>query len=147
MLAGFASPLVVVVLADVALVQCWTVGLFWKHGGDVDWSFLRAPLDSRYGAVAFVFGLYLLLVLLAHGVFLFDAAGEGLLVGAVACVGVGLFFLFGPGEMYPDVEEFDEVNVASERFMQDMIRGFGWGFLTVATTSVVVTRTYGPVVW
>lgn len=155
-MVALASPLAVVALADLALVLCWTVGLFWKHGGDVDWSFLRGPLDSRYGAVVVVLSLYVLLALLAHGAFLLlEGSGEvlsGDVVGAVACVGVGLFFLVGPGEMYPDVEEraaAGEVvtSVAAERFFQDWIRGFGWTFLAVATTSLLVPWRYGPVVW
>jgi hypothetical protein len=60
-------PLAVVVLADVALPQLWTVGLLGKHGGGVDWTFLRAPFGSRYGAVTVVFGLYALVTALAHG--------------------------------------------------------------------------------
>lgn len=155
-MVALASPLAVVALADLALLLCWTVGLFWKHGGDVDWSFLRGPFGNRYGAVAAVFGLYLLLALLAHATFLLlDESGEvlsGDLVGAVACVGVGLFFLVGPGEMYPDVEEraaAGEVvtSAAAERFFQDWIRGFGWTFLAVATTGVVVPWAFEPVVW
>ena len=155
-MVALASSLAVVALADVALVLCWTVALFFRHGGDVDWSFLRGPFGSRYGAVAAVFGLYLLLALLAHATFLLlDGSGEVLsddLVGTVACVGVGLFFLVGPGEMYPDVEDRAEAgavhtSVAGERFLQDWIRGFGWTFLAVATTSTVVPWSYGPVVW
>lgn len=155
-MVALASPLAVVVLADLALLQLWTVGLFWKHGGGVDWTFLRAPFDSRYGAVTVVFGLYALVALLAHGgLWLVAGTTEmppGNLIGAVSTVAVGLYLLIGTSNMYPDVEELREPPVedavaARERFGQNWIRGIGWTFLTVATTTVAVTRTFGPIVW
>lgn len=41
----------------------------------------------------------------------------------------------------------EESTAARERFARDWIRGIGWTFLGVATATVAVTRTYGPVVW
>lgn len=155
-MVAFASPLTMVVLADVALLQVWTVALFWKHAGDVDWTFLRAAFDSRYGAVGVVVGLYALVALLSHGaMWLIAETSEfafGDVIGAVATVAVGLYMLIGTSDLYPDVEELrkppvDDATATRERFAQDWIRGIGWTFLTVATTTFAVTRRYGPVVW
>lgn len=155
-MVALASPLAVVVLGDVALVQLYTVALLWKHGGDVDWTFLRAPFDDRYGAVAVVIGLYAFAAVAAHGtLWLAHGTSEyafGDVIGAVALVAVGLFLLIGTTNTYPDVEALreppvDEAIAARERFAQDWVGGMGWTFLTVATTSTVVPRTVGPVIW
>ncbi|WP_323676142.1 hypothetical protein [Halorubellus sp. PRR65] len=155
-MVALVSPLAVAVLADLALLLCWTAGLFWRYGRGVDWSFLRSPFDSRYGAVAAVFGLYLLLALLTHAAFWLTPVSSEFapsdVLMATASLGIGLFFLVGYGGMYPDVDELAAAgdattSVAAERFFQVWIRGIGWTFLTVASTSVLVPRAFGPVVW
>jgi len=155
-MVSLVSPLTIVVLADLALLELYTVALFRKHAGAVDWNFLRAPLASRYGAVVAVFGVYVLTAVAAHGA-LWLVAGTtevlpGNAVGVVATAAVGLYFLIGTRSMYPDVAELreppvDDAIAARERFAQDWIRGIGWTFLAVATTTVAVTLTYGSVVW
>lgn len=148
-----ASPLAVVVLADIALLQVWTVALFWKHAGDVDWTFLRAPLDTRYGGVAVVFASYVLAAVLAHGaMWLAVETGEFAFVHVIApaaFVAVGLYFPIGTSNLYVDHEELRErpgtnASAPAERFAQDWIRGIGWTFLTVATTSIVVPWSMAP---
>jgi hypothetical protein len=92
----------------------------------------------------------------AHGaVWLVAATSEfefGDIVGVVALLAVGLFFLVGTSGMYPDVDDLHDPSVvdstsAREHFFQNWSRGIGWTFLTVASTSVVVPRAFEPVVW